>query len=152
MKTIIIFLLTISCYSQITLNFPLNTIHFEESKYFTEGQGGSKGLVISWTKKHFTAGAGFYENSYGRTSKLIVGGYAFLYKNVDFSVVGGIADNYPQGVKEVMVSFFETKEELYGSRIMPMLMFTSKIQIYNNFGVQINVSPLFINTGVYLNI
>ena len=157
MKNLIIALfVTVSCYSQLTVSIPLNTIHFEKSQFFTRNQGGSKGLVLSWTKNHFTAGTGFFENSYGGMSKLLVSGYAFKVKYIDFSLVGGIADNYPKGVKTIKepygLYFYKEKEVLYGSRLVPVLMLTTKIKIYKSLGVQINISPAYVNSGIYVNI
>ena len=154
MKTLIILLLSVACYSQVTISIPLNTIHYKKSEYFAPNEGGSRGLIVSWTKNHLTIGTGVFENSYGRNSKLLVGGYAFIYKDVSFSLVGGVADNYPNEVKEIPVlgSYFETKKLIKGSQLTPMLMLTSKIRVYKNFGIQVNISPLFVNSGVYLNI
>ena len=157
MKNLIIALFTtVSCYSQLTISVPLNTIHFEKSQFFTRNQGGSKGLVLSWTKNHFTAGTGFFENSYGRTSKLLVSGYAFKVKYIDFSLVGGVADNYPSRIENQFVanSYFSFTEykTIEGSRIVPVLILTTKIKIYKSLGVQINISPAYVNSGIYVNI
>lgn len=139
---------SIVAYSQsdYSIYIPLKTHHFDQTlENIIPSEGGSYGLVFSSQKDNYVYSVGFIENSYGKVSFIGTAGIYGLYQDTEFSLHGGLATNYKDGFYSK-----QGKESIFGRNgIMPVLLLTIKKDVYKKIGVQINVSPAYVNGGIY---
>ena len=164
-KTILkisILLMSVNMFSQMSFNIPLNTVHYKNKDYYKSNQGGSYGLLASYSHKKYVFGLGLIENSFGRVSKIAVLGMNFNKFGANVGFVVGVADNYPKEIKP-FYKISVNKENInrvdvelttkpVGLTILPLAIAFIKIPVYKNMGVQINISPLYVNSGIYINL
>ena len=152
MKTIILLLLSISAYGQITFYLPLKTNHFDTDELYryAEDQGGNNGLVISYEYKSVIAAIGSITNSYGKSSGVLLLGYIKSLKNVDLSLSLGLASGYDKMYEidreSVDIDFFRR------NNFVPVGLFSTRVKVYKNLGLQVNISPLYVNYGIYVKL
>ena len=119
-------------------------------------EGGSKGFVLTRSKNglHFTMG--YMENSYGDFSHYSMFGVSVVEtKRSQLSFHIGLANNYSKAYYNERV-----REKLY--RVLPYSMaynsmlpigtVTYKHRITKHVGVQANINPIFVNTGLYIQL
>jgi len=152
MKTIIMLLISISCYSQVSLYIPYETHHFDRDFIwqYADNQGGDKGLVVSYEISNLITTIGCIRNSYGGSSNLFLIGFKRDYNKFDVSLSIGGADGYKRFYKyypnKPFPKFFKD------NYIVPVALFTTRIKVYNNIGIQVNISPAYINYGFFIKI
>jgi len=151
MKTILILLFTVSSYAQFGLYIPVNTRHFSDNNHipYVKGQGGDMGFMASYFAKRTCYNAGVIRNSYGKTSLVLGIGLFKDIKKVRFSVMGGLASGYDLrefGGKLKMQEYFP--EYIARSGIIPIVISSARIILYEGIGIQLNFSPAYVNTGI----
>lgn len=152
MRTIIILLISIASYSQASIYLPVNTLHFENGKSYSyaENQGGDKGIVVSYEFKHLSCSVGVVRNSYGNPSKVFTIGYKQSFKDVDVVLSSGVADGYYTIYKRG--NRYGFPEVLAINNMIPVVLLTTRIKVYKNTGLQVNISPVYVNYGIYIKI
>ena len=152
MIKVIIFLVSVTCYSQFSFYVPLSTHHFDIDYLwqYADNQGGDKGLVLSYEYKSLITSIGSIRNSYGDVSNVFTIGLIKQIKENDISLSIGIADGY----KRYYFFYPDPKypRVLINNNLVPILLLTTRIKIYNNVGLQFNISPAYINYGFYIKI
>ena len=151
MKALIILILSVNCYAQVSIYQPKNTMHFKQSPRYVDNQGGDKGLIFTYTNNNIAYSVGAIRNSYGCVSKVATIGFQRDFNRFSTVYSIGVANGYDmvfyrgyEGVFGVLPKFMKS------NGIIPIVLATIKIPVYNNIGVQINVSPAYVNTGVYI--
>ena len=145
---VIAMLVSCSCYSQFSAYFPVATNHVVKAPVefpYVEGEGGNSGVVLSYDKGIMVYSAGVIRNSFGLTSKLAFIGVKKRLQNVDFILSAGVADGYDIP-KQYRGRFISDKG------IAPLVLLSLKKEVYKKIGVQLNISPLYINYGIFINI
>ena len=139
---------------------PQYTKHYKGYKLYdvkaNGSEGGSEGFLLTRSSKglHFTLG--IMENSYGDFSRYGMFGVSLKEtKSFQVSAHIGYATNYNK-------AYFSKKnsDRLYkylplsmaDASYMPLFTMTYKHRITKNVGVQINISPSFVNTGLYVQL
>jgi len=158
-------LITVNLHSQsnMSLYLPLHTKHFDGGKDYTKGEGGNVGIIATKTfrKQIFTLGV--LRNSFGKTA--FVAGYGLTKQcgkiNVSFSA--GLSTGHKQFKEDIIkenedgslydsVRTVKPAAILKGAGIMIYAIAAIKVPIYRNVGIQFNVSPIYINSGIYLDL
>ena len=164
MKKIILvltILISINSFSQsnISIYVPLNTKHWDGGKDYTKGEGGNIGLIATKTYNEQIFTLGILRNSFGKTA--VVAGYGITrnYGKINVSFSAGLSSGYKRfTVTKIDENGYEYPVEvkpaalLKDAGIMVYVIAAVKIPIYKNVGVQFNVSPVYINTGLYINL
>lgn len=139
---------------------PQYTKHFKSSKLYAVqsngSEGGSEGLLITRSTQgmHFTLGR--MQNSYGDFSNYALFGLTIKEtKRVQLSAHVGIADNYNKaywrkGTRELLYKILPYS--MHSRDMLPVASLTYKHRITKSVGVQVNINPAFINTGLYVQI
>lgn len=154
MKYIIIAIITLNfSYSQVSVYLPLKTIHLNNDirDTFVEGEGGNKGIVIGFKERSVTYSLGYIINSYGHASVMVSGGYTFNIGSIENIISGGMANGYEYMYEEGM-NGLEVPPLLERNGLMPFILYSVKFPVHNRIGIQLNISPAYINYGVYFNI
>ncbi len=175
-KTILtlIVIISLSSYSQcskakdkwngFTFYIPTYTKHFVESKRYdvssTGSQGGDRGLIVSYSKKKTHYSIGYMKNSYGDWSKLAMFGYTLTQNRSNQLTINiGIADNYAGAYsQEVNMKVYKNifPEFMINNNILGVLALSYKKDIFkvvnSNIGLQLNVSPIYVNAGVFVKL
>ncbi len=152
MKTAIILLISISCYSQVSLYVPCETHHFNRDYLwqYADNQGGDKGLIVSYEISNLITTIGCIRNSYGGSSNLFLIGFKRDYSKFDVSLSIGVADGYKRFYvyypKKPFPKFFKD------NYIVPVALLTTRIKVYNNIGIQVNISHAYVNYGFFVKI
>ena len=161
MKTLIALLFTAVCYSQASIYIPANTTHYKDSKAYAEGQGGNKGFVLSFSDNKRVLSVGVISNSYGDISRVIALGITRKINNLEIIGSVGFADGYEKAYQRIIVnngkSYLNTTpmkmpKILSNNGIMPVGLLSLKLPVKGCYGIQMNISPAYINTGIYLNL
>lgn len=158
MKTLILLLFTCPLFAQFSVYAPLKTNHFKKSELYAKDEGGNDGAVLSYEKNNMIYSVGYMRNSFGNHSKMILIGYNINKKYIDISFNIGAADGYNvkrTGVVEIdgrSYTYTEEVETIKNTDIMPYALIVLRKKVYKNIGIQLNISPLFINYGVYFSI
>ena len=139
---------------------PQYTKHYKASKRYAVqkngSEGGSEGFLITRSSKglHFTMG--IMQNSYGDFSKYSTFGVTLKECNkAQISAHVGLADNYNKAYysqKNSRLLYKHIGETMASESFMPILSLTYKHRITKNMGVQVNISPMFVNTGIYVQL
>lgn len=139
---------------------PQYTKHYKASKRYAiqenGSEGGSEGFLITRSSKglHFTMG--IMQNSYGDYSKYAMFGVSIKEGNTgQLSAHVGMADNYNKAYysrKNYSRLYRFLGQTLAGESYMPLISLTYKHRITKRVGVQVNVSPSFVNSGLYVQI
>ena len=144
---------------------PQHTQHFNKSeRYDVNGifnsQGGNLGLAITYSKskKHYSFG--MIRNSYGDWSKFAtVGVNLFENSKNQLTLNLGIADNYKGSYSQkVNRDIFEKvfPKFMVNNEMIAVLMATYKRDLINigktKIGLQVNVSPIYVNTGIFVKL
>lgn len=145
-------LFTTVCYSQVSLYFPSNTLHFDKDMLwqYQSNQGGDRGIIASYEIKHVILSAGVIRNSYGEPSKVFTAGLVHDYKYFDVSASLGVADGYNKlyryNPNAAIGDFFKV------NKIVPVGLLVLRVKVCENMGVQVNLSPAYVNYGFYIKI
>lgn len=141
-------------FSQVSFYVPVNTKHFVYSEKipYVKGEGGNAGLLASYTVKNIIFGGGVMRNSYGYISRVAYIGVTRSINKISLSSVAGFADGYPHYGEENKHKGGGRILLLHTNKITPVLLLVIKIPIYKGFGTQSNISPVYVNTGLYLDI
>ena len=151
-KILITLLISVSSYSQVSFYFPLGTHHFarDYAWRYADNEGGDKGLIISYERKHLIASVGFIRNSFGDSSRLFTVGLKKDYNKFDMSISTGLSDGYERFYyfypDEKYPKFFKD------NNILPIALITTRVKVYKNMGIQVNISPAYINYGIFIKI
>ena len=139
---------------------PQYTKHFKGNEYFAVkangSEGGSEGFLITRSSKglHFTLGK--MENSYGDFSTYGMFGITLKENNrFQLSAHIGYADNYNKAYfnkKNSKMLYKLLPESMARHSYIPVASLTYKYRITRGLGVQVNVSPAFVNTGIYIQL
>tara|TARA_R110002049_G_scaffold83057_1_gene211149 strand:- start:518 stop:991 length:474 start_codon:yes stop_codon:yes gene_type:complete len=151
-KQILIGLLLLSgicAKAQVSAYTPLLTRHLEKSKHYAKHEGGNKGLIISYERNNQIISGGFLHNSYGDLSIALAYGYTKNIWKMDMSISAGLISGYQK--------LYETEEQqmkgmpkiLRSNNIIPLVIASIRKPIYKNVGIQLNISPVYLNTGIY---
>tara|TARA_R110002051_G_scaffold319466_1_gene403570 strand:- start:254 stop:763 length:510 start_codon:yes stop_codon:yes gene_type:complete len=150
----------------ISLYVPLHTKHWVGGDY-ASGEGGNIGLIATKTYKSQVFTLGVLRNSFGKTSFMIGYGLTKNFNKINLSFSGGFASGYKPFIKRietiheiiygetVVVNYYKaiTPRSIFkGSGIVPYIIATIKIPIYKNVGLQVNLSPIYVNSGIYINL
>ena len=139
---------------------PQYTKHYAPNRMYAVqangSEGGSEGFLITRSSKgmHFTMG--IMQNSYGDFSKYAMFGLSIKEGNKgQLSAHAGIADNYGKAYcnwrnAETLHKYLG--ETMARERYMPLVSLTYKHRITKRVGIQVNVSPMFVNTGLYVQL
>ena len=139
---------------------PAHTKHFSSNPLYDNSrlgsEGGSEGFLITRSSRglHFTMG--IMQNSYGDYSKYLMFGFNLSESNTSqLSIQLGVADNYGKAyldeVNARLMSRYLPSTMVKNSRI-PIVTATYKVRLTNLIGLQFNLSPAFINSGLYIQI
>lgn len=152
MIRLMLLLMSFTCFSQVSIYIPVTTHHYNRDMLwqYADNQGGDKGLVISYEYKSIVASVGSIRNSYGGSSNLFTVGLRKYYSGIDLSLSVGVADGY----KRFYYYYPDNKfpRIFKSNNSVPILLLTSRIKVYNNVGLQINISPSYINYGFYIKL
>ena len=139
---------------------PQYTKHFSSHKLYhikeNGSEGGSEGFLLTRSSKglHFTLG--IMENSYGDFSRYGMFGVSLKEtKRFQISAHVGIADGYDIAYYDRSNSrdlYKYIGETMADERFMPLVSLTYKHRITRHIGVQVNVSPAFVNSGLYVQL
>lgn len=119
-------------------------------------EGGSKGFVLTRSKNGLHFSMGYMENSYGDFSHYSMFGVSVLEnKRSQLSFHIGLANNYKKAYYDK-----DDRELLYRilphslayNSMLPIGVATYKHRITKHAGIQVNVSPVFVNTGLYIQL
>lgn len=139
---------------------PQYTKHFKQSRHYAiqdnGSEGGSEGFLITRSAQgmHFTLG--YMQNSYGEFSHYGMFGLSIRETNKSqLSFHFGLANNYSKAyysrkVKRVLYRILPYS--MHSRDILPMATFTYKHRITKSVGVQFNINPAFVNSGVYVQL
>ncbi len=149
----------------LSFYIPQYTQHFIKSeRYDVNGifnsQGGNLGLALTYSKskKHYSFG--MIKNSYGDWSKFATIGFN-IYENSknQLTINLGLADNYKGSYsQEVNRKLFEQifPKFMINNKMIAVVMATYKKDLINigksKIGLQVNVSPIYVNTGLFLKL
>jgi len=149
-----------SQFEGLSIYFPKYTKHYESSTAFDNqkngSEGGSRGFLATYSTKltHYTYGK--MENSYGSFSHyFLLGKTLKTFKTSQLSLHVGVADGYEasyadKGVAEVFNKYLP--KVMVNNDMMPMIALVYKQKLYKGIGIQLNVSPVFVNTGIYVQL
>ena len=139
---------------------PQYTKHYAPNKMYdvkeNGSEGGSEGFLITRSSKglHFTLGV--MENSYGDFSTYGMFGVSIKEtKSFQISAHVGFANNYNKAYysrSNAKRLYKHLPQSMARMSMMPLATATVKVRITNRIGVQANISPSFINTGVYVQL
>ncbi len=139
---------------------PQYTKHYAPNRMYAVqangSEGGSEGFLITRSSKgmHFTMG--IMQNSYGDFSKYAMFGLTIKEGNKgQLSAHVGIADNYSKAYyfkKNSDLLYKYLGDTMASESFMPLVSLTYKHRITKHVGVQVNVSPMFVNTGLYVQL
>jgi hypothetical protein len=139
---------------------PQYTKHYKGSRMYAVkangSEGGSEGFLLTRSSKglHFTLG--IMENSYGDFSRYGMFGVSLKEtKSFQISAHVGYATNYNKAYlskKNSAKLYKYLPESMADASYMPLFTMTYKHRITKNVGVQVNVSPMFVNTGLYVQL
>jgi len=139
---------------------PQYTKHYKGSRMYSVkangSEGGSEGFLLTRSSKglHFTLG--IMENSYGDFSRYGMFGVSLKEtKSFQVSAHVGYANNYNKAYyieKNSDRLYKYLPESMARESYMPLFTMTYKHRITRNVGVQVNVSPAFVNTGLYVQL
>jgi len=151
-KILIILLVSISSYSQVSFYLPIETHHFarDYSWQYADNEGGDKGLVVSYETSSLITSIGFIRNSFGGSSRLFTIGLKKDYNKFDLSLSIGVADGY-----ELFYYFYPDKKypkSFHDNGIIPIALISTRFKVYKNIGLQLNISPAYINYGIFIKI
>lgn len=139
--------------AQIDVYFPLRTMHLNNEKRdsYIQGEGGNVGIVLGLTSKKINYSVGYVINSFGDASLLGCFGYSFNIGKIKSVISLGLSNGYEYLYKNNINSldlgdFFER------NGIMPVAICSAKLPVYKNMGIQLNLSPVYLNYGVYFDI
>lgn len=139
---------------------PQYTKHYKGSKLYAVqangSEGGSEGFLITRSTQgmHFTLGR--MQNSYGDFSNYALFGMTIKEtKRAQLSFHLGLADNYNKAywhsnTRELLYKILPYS--MHKNDMMPIASFTYKHRITKHLGVQVNISPAFVNTGLYVQL
>ncbi len=122
----------------------------ENSWQYAENQGGDRGVIVSYDYKSITGSIGSIRNSYGDSSNVITVGYKKSFKSIDIIASVGISDGYKRFYYYKPV--FNYPEFFVRNNAVPVALITSRIKVFRSIGVQINVSPAYVNYGLFVKI
>ncbi|UXQ88815.1 hypothetical protein [Tenacibaculum phage Larrie] len=150
---LIIYLLTsFSIFSQrgeVSIHVPLKTFHFSRKiPKVVPWEGGNYGAIVSVKSNKFIYSGGFIENSFGKISFVGMFGVYKDFEGLELSFNVGLASNYKD-------AYFDSKyADLFLADIsaIPVALGVVKIDLIKNFGLQLNISPYYVNSGIYLNL
>lgn len=143
---------------------PMYTKHFVESERYDVSnigsEGGDRGLVVSYSKNKLHYSLGYMKNSYGEWSGLALVGYTLAQnRNNQLTVNIGLANNYAGAYsQEVNMEVYKKMfpEVMIKNNILGVLALSYKKDLFkivnSNVGLQFNVSPIYVNAGVYLKL
>ena len=141
------------------------TKHFTKSKLFDvngplNSEGGNAGLAITWSteKMHYTIGN--IRNSYGDWSNFtMIGITARQNVKSQWTLNLGVADNYDVSyTQKVNREFYEkmfpkvlVKNKMV---IVPMATYKRKVATFlgSSVGLQVNLSPIYVNAGLFIKL
>lgn len=139
---------------------PQYTKHYTHSKRYAiqknGSEGGSEGFLITRSSKgmHFTMG--IMQNSYGDFSKYSMFGVTLKEgSKAQLSAHIGIADNYNKAYcsrKSSKLLYKYLGDTMANERYMPLVSLTYKHRITKRVGIQVNISPMFVNSGIYVKL
>lgn len=139
---------------------PQYTKHFTPHKLYAiqanGSEGGSEGFLITRSSKgmHFTMG--IMQNSYGDFSKYGMFGLSIKETNkMQLTAHIGIADNYNKAYwdRSLRKALYKAlPDTLADEGFIPIATITAKYRITKHVGVQANISPSFVNTGIYVQL
>lgn len=152
-------------WSGLSVYSPQYTKHFVENPtYNVNGllgsEGGNSGLALTYSVNKMHYSAGYIKNSYGDWSKFATVGITILEngKNqLSFNI--GFADNYDASYKVQ-----ENRDALEGflpkfitnNNIMPVALLTYKRELLSVYGakvgLQVNITPIYVNTGLFVKL
>jgi hypothetical protein len=157
-KQILIGLLLLSgmcAKAQMSAYTPLFTRHLEKNKHYTKHEGGNKGLLLSYERNNQIITGGFLHNSYGDLSIALAYGYTKNIWKMDMSISAGLISGY-QKLYEIDSTTIPEKQQmknmpkiLRSNNIIPLVIASIRKPIYKNVGIQLNISPVYLNTGIY---
>ena len=161
---IILLLITVTVSAQgwdgTHVYFPQYTKHFNSNPLYASEQlgseGGSKGFLLtrSGNGAHFTLG--FMQNSYGEFSHYLTAGFNLNEtKRSQLSLHFGFADNYSKVYWDRETSDLLYKylpRQMADNSIVPIMTLVYKFKITKRIGVHTNISPIFVNTGIFVQI
>ena len=158
-------LITVNLHSQsnMSLYVPLHTQHWDGGKDYTKGEGGNIGLIATKTFKKQIFTLGVLRNSFGKTAFVAGYGLTRQYGKINVSFSAGLSTGYKRFQKDIIK---ENKDgSLYSSTrtvkpaailkdagVMIYVIASIKVPIYRNVGIQFNVSPIYINSGIYIDL
>lgn len=149
--TILSIVISALTYSQVSIYAPLGTKHFEKSTHYAKNEGGNKGLIMSYRINSKVISGGFLHNSYGDLSFMGAYGYVKDFGQVEISGSIGLISGYKKlyaTKKEQMSGMPKIMRDNY---IVPLVVVSIRKSIYKNVGIQLLVSPTYVNTGIYFN-
>ena len=148
-----------------SLYSPQYTKHFVKSKKYNvngalASEGGNNGIALTYSSNKMHYSAGYIKNSYGDWSKFATIGITIVEnrKNqLSFNI--GLADNYDASYsqkvnREKLEKFLP--DVITNNNIMPVALLTYKRELLNVYGakvgLQVNVTPIYINTGLFVKL
>jgi len=144
---------------------PQYTKHFVENPtYNVNGllgsEGGNNGLALTYSSNKMHYSGGLIKNSYGDWSKFATIGITILEnKKNQLSFNIGFADNYDASYKvqenrDALESFLP--KFITNNNIMPVALLTYKRELLSVYGakvgLQVNITPIYINTGLFVKL
>jgi len=144
---------------------PQYTKHFNKSKRYDvngifNSQGGNLGLAITYSKnkKHYSFG--MIRNSYGDWSKFAtVGVNLFENSKNQLTLNLGLADNYKGSYSQKVNRDIYEKifpKFMIENEMIAVVMATYKRDLINigktKIGLQVNISPIYVNTGIFVKL
>ena len=154
MKTIILLLLSTSMYAQYSFYLPKQTVHYYSDPSFAENEGGDVGLIFTYNNGNLALSAGVLRNSYGVNSLVCMIGLEKSLKGFKIGLDVGLSSGYDllfdKRVFTEQLLDKITPKLLKDNGIIPLALVHVKIPLYKNSGLQVNISPAYINTGFYV--
>lgn len=141
------------CNAQLDVYFPLRTMHLDNEKRgnYIQGEGGNVGVVLDFTEQKINYSIGYVINSFGDASLLGSVGYSFELGKIKSVISLGLSNGYKYLYKNNM-NALELGDFFERNGILPLALCSVKLPVYKNMGVQLNLSPVYLNYGVYFDI
>ena len=154
-----------SDWNGLSIYVPQYTKHFVENPtYNVNGlfgsEGGNSGLALTYSVNKMHYSAGYIKNSYGDWSKFATIGITIVEnRNNQLSFNIGLADNYDasyevQENREILEKNLPAL--ITNNNVMPVALLTYKRELLSVYGakvgVQVNVTPIYINTGLFVKL
>ncbi len=156
MKTLILIIFaSTTSFAQFSLYMPKNTMHFVKMHqgFYTDNQGGDIGMVFSYKNNKSVYSFGNIKNSFGLNSFILTIGRCFKVGTIDlitsFGLSSGYKDIYNMKRHE---PFDKLPSILKRNGIIPIGLVSLKVPLFENIGLQFNVSPSYVNTGFFINL